>query len=163
MVSGGVDSTVCAALLRYALHPSQIIAVHVDNGFMRKDESEKVEKSLRDIGIDLIVRKEAYTFLKGTTQIKRPGQFSIVETPMLCQTINPEEKRKIIGDIFVKITNDIVAEMKLKPEEVMLAQGTLRPDLIESASSSVSKKADTIKTHHNDTDLIRYLYELTLF
>ncbi|KAM7351414.1 GMP synthase burgundy isoform 1-T1 [Cochliomyia hominivorax] len=157
LVSGGVDSTVCAALLRHALHPSQIIAVHVDNGFMRKDESEKVEKSLRDIGIDLIVRKEAYTFLKGTTQIKRPGQFSIVETPMLCQTINPEEKRKIIGDIFVKITNDIVSEMKLKPDEVMLAQGTLRPDLIESASSSVSKKADTIKTHHNDTDLIREL------
>ncbi|XP_073826350.1 GMP synthase burgundy isoform X2 [Musca autumnalis] len=157
LVSGGVDSSVCAALLRHALHPSQIIAVHVDNGFMRKDESEKVEKSLRDIGIDLIVRKEAYTFLKGTTQIKRPGQFSIVETPMLCQTINPEEKRKIIGDIFVKITNDIVAEMKLKPEEVMLAQGTLRPDLIESASNMVSKNAETIKTHHNDTDLIREL------
>ncbi|XP_058980582.1 GMP synthase [glutamine-hydrolyzing] isoform X2 [Musca domestica] len=157
LVSGGVDSSVCAALLRHALHPSQIIAVHVDNGFMRKDESEKVEKSLRDIGIDLIVRKVAYTFLKGTTQIKRPGQFSIVETPMLCQTINPEEKRKIIGDIFVKITNDIVAEMKLKPEEVMLAQGTLRPDLIESASNMVSKNAETIKTHHNDTDLIREL------
>lgn len=157
LVSGGVDSTVCAALLRHALHPSQIIAVHVDNGFMRKDESEKVEKSLRDIGIDLIVRKEAYQFLKGTTQIKRPGQFSIVETPMLCQTYNPEEKRKIIGDIFVKVTNDIVCEMKLKPEEVVLAQGTLRPDLIESASSTVSSNAETIKTHHNDTDLIREL------
>ena len=122
---------------------------------MRKDESEKVEKSLRDIGIHLIVRKEAYTFLKGTTQIKRPGQFSIVETPMLCQTFNPEEKRKIIGDIFVKVTNDIVAEMKLKPEEVLLAQGTLRPDLIESASSTVSTNAEAIKTHHNDTELIR--------
>uniref|UniRef100_A0A1A9X0R6 GMP synthase (glutamine-hydrolyzing) n=1 Tax=Glossina brevipalpis TaxID=37001 RepID=A0A1A9X0R6_9MUSC len=157
LVSGGVDSTVCAALLRHALHPSQIIAVHIDNGFMRKDESEKVEKSLRDIGIDLIVRKEVYTFLKGTTQIKRPGQFSIVETPMLCQTINPEEKRKIIGDIFVKITRDIVEDMKLKPEEVLLAQGTLRPDLIESASNLVSKNAETIKTHHNDTELIREL------
>ncbi|KAL9928286.1 GMP synthase burgundy isoform 1-T1 [Glossina fuscipes fuscipes] len=157
LVSGGVDSTVCAALLRHALHPSQIIAVHIDNGFMRKDESEKVEKSLRDIGIDLIVRKEVYTFLKGTTQIKRPGQFSIVETPMLCQTINPEEKRKIIGDIFVKITKDIVEDMKLKPEEVLLAQGTLRPDLIESASNMVSTNAETIKTHHNDTELIREL------
>lgn len=124
-------------------------------GFMRKNESEKVEKSLRDIGIDLIVRKEGYTFLKGTTQVKRPGQYSVVETPMLCQTYNPEEKRKIIGDIFVKVTNDVVAELKLKPEEVLLAQGTLRPDLIESASNLVSTNAETIKTHHNDTDLIR--------
>ncbi|EDW36814.1 GL25858 [Drosophila persimilis] len=157
LVSGGVDSSVCAALLRRALYPNQIIAVHVDNGFMRKNESEKVERSLREIGIDLIVRKECYTFLKGTTQVKRPGQYSVVETPMLCQTYNPEEKRKIIGDIFVKVTNDVVAFLKLKPEEVMLAQGTLRPDLIESASNMVSTNAETIKTHHNDTDLIREL------
>ncbi|SPP82162.1 blast:GMP synthase [Drosophila guanche] len=157
LVSGGVDSSVCAALLRRALYPHQIIAVHVDNGFMRKNESEKVEHSLRDIGIDLIVRKEIYTFLKGTTQVKRPGQYSVVETPMLCQTYNPEEKRKIIGDIFVKVTNEVVAFLKLKPEEVMLAQGTLRPDLIESASNMVSTNAETIKTHHNDTDLIREL------
>ncbi|XP_032591943.1 GMP synthase [glutamine-hydrolyzing] [Drosophila grimshawi] len=157
LVSGGVDSSVCAALLRRALHPSQIIAVHVDNGFMRKNESEQVERSLRDIGIELIVRKEGYTFLKGTTQVKRPGQYSVVETPMLCQTYNPEEKRKIIGDIFVKVTNEVVAELKLKPEEVLLAQGTLRPDLIESASNMVSTNAETIKTHHNDTDLIREL------
>lgn len=157
LVSGGVDSTVCSALLRHALHPNQIIAVHIDNGFMRKDESEKVEKSLREIGVDLIVRKEVYQFLKGTTQIKRPGQYCIAETPMLCQTYNPEEKRKIIGDVFVKVTNDIVSEMKLKPEEVLLAQGTLRPDLIESASNLVSSNADTIKTHHNDTDLVREL------
>lgn len=126
---------------------------------MRKDESEKVEKSLLDIGIDLIVRKEVYSFLKGTTQIKRPGQFSIVETPMLCQTVNPEEKRKIIGDIFVRVTNDIIADMKLKPEDVLLAQGTLRPDLIESANNLVSKNAEIIKTHHNDTDLIRLLFK----
>ncbi|XP_054744988.1 GMP synthase [glutamine-hydrolyzing] [Anastrepha obliqua] len=157
LVSGGVDSTVCAALLRHALQPNQIIAVHIDNGFMRKGESDKVEKSLREIGIDVIVKKEAYRFLKGTTQIKRPGQFSIVETPMLFQTFNPEEKRKIIGDIFVKITNDIIAEMKLKPDDVLLAQGTLRPDLIESASNLVSQTAETIKTHHNDTELIRQL------
>ncbi|XP_037952679.1 GMP synthase [glutamine-hydrolyzing] [Teleopsis dalmanni] len=157
LVSGGVDSTVCAALLRQAVHPSQIIALHVDNGFMRKEESEKVAKSLRDIGIDVIVRKEVYTFAKGTTRIKRPEQFSTVETPMLCETVNPEDKRKIIGDIFVKVVNKLLSEMQLKPEEVMLAQGTLRPDLIESASHLVSTNAETIKTHHNDTDLIREL------
>lgn len=158
MVSGGVDSTVCAALLRHALTPSKIIAVHVDNGFMRKDESDKVEKSLREIGIDLIVKKAFNQFYKGTTSIKKPGQMYSIETPMLCNTCNPEEKRKIIGDVFVKLTNEIISEMNLKPEEVVLAQGTLRPDLIESASNLVSKNADTIKTHHNDTELIRYIY-----
>lgn len=74
---------------------------------------------------------------------------------MLCFAINPEEKRKIIGDTFVKVANDIMRELKLNPDEVYLAQGTLRPDLIESASNLVSKNADTIKTHHNDTELMR--------
>lgn len=157
LVSGGVDSTVCAALLRQALHPNQIIAVHVDNGFMRKDESEKVEKSLREIGIELTVKKSFYQFFKGSTTVKKPGQLYNIETPMLCFTINPEEKRKIIGDVFVKVTNDVISEMKLNPDDVYLAQGTLRPDLIESASNMISTNADTIKTHHNDTDMIRAL------
>jgi len=53
MVSGGVDSTVCAALLHRALQPEQVIALHVDNGFMRQDESKKVEESLRALGLHL--------------------------------------------------------------------------------------------------------------
>ena len=69
----------------------------------------------------------------------------------------PEEKRKIIGDSFMKIADDIIAELKLDPEHVLLGQGTLRPDLIESASSIASSKADAIKTHHNDTELVRKL------
>ena len=51
LLSGGVDSTVCAALLHKALSPEQVIAVHIDNGFMRKDESEQVEASLTKIGL----------------------------------------------------------------------------------------------------------------
>lgn len=78
-------------------------------------------------------------------------------TKMLCTTTNPEEKRKIIGDVFVHIANETMEEMGLKPEEVFLGQGTLRPDLIESASSLASGKADAIKTHHNDTELVREL------
>lgn len=78
-------------------------------------------------------------------------------TKMLCTTTNPEEKRKIIGDVFVNVANETMEEMGLKPEEVFLGQGTLRPDLIESASSLVSGKADAIKTHHNDTELVREL------
>jgi GMP synthase (glutamine-hydrolysing) len=79
---------------------------------------------------------------------------------MLCVTTNPEDKRKIIGDVFVKVTNEVIKELNLKPEDVYLAQGTLRPDLIESASSMVSSNADTIKTHHNDTELIRKLRDV---
>jgi len=61
-------------------------------------------------------------------------------TKLLCLTLNPEEKRKIIGDVFVQVANSVMADLKLRPEEVFLAQGTLRPDLIESASLLASNK-----------------------
>lgn len=157
LCSGGVDSTVCAALVRVALQPSQIIAVHIDNGFMRKNESDSVHSSLQALGVNLIVKKAFHQFIKGTTTVKLPGSLYTTETPLLSMTINPEDKRKIIGDVFIKVSNEILREMKMRPEDVYLAQGTLRPDLIESASALVSTKADTIKTHHNDTELVRKL------
>ncbi|XP_019760968.1 GMP synthase [glutamine-hydrolyzing] isoform X2 [Dendroctonus ponderosae] len=161
LVSGGVDSTVCAALFHKALRSDQVIAIHIDNGFMRKHESAKVHDSLQKLGLDLKVIKAAATFSEGSTvvPIDKDGNARTRVTKMLCNTANPEEKRKIIGDIFVKISDEIIADLKLKPEEVLLGQGTLRPDLIESASSLVSGKADTIKTHHNDSGLIRKLRE----
>lgn len=124
---------------------------------MRKNESETVVKTLRDSGIDVILKKAHHQFLKGTTTYKLPGSLYSSDTQMLCVTVSPEEKRKIIGDIFVKVTNEVIRELNLKPEDVYLAQGTLRPDLIESASNLVSTNADTIKTHHNDTELVRKL------
>lgn len=160
LVSGGVDSTVCASLLHKALQPEQIIAIHVDNGFMRKNESEKVHQSLQKIGLNLRVINAAAAFAEGTTIVpldKQDSKSRTNVTKMLCLTADPEEKRKIIGDVFVRISNEIIADLKLKPEEVILAQGTLRPDLIESASSLASNKADKIKTHHNDSELIRKL------
>jgi len=51
LLSGGVDSTVCAALLHKALHADQVIAIHIDNGFMRKDESSNVERHLTELGL----------------------------------------------------------------------------------------------------------------
>lgn len=78
-------------------------------------------------------------------------------TKILCQTTAPEEKRKIIGDTFVRIADEIVRDLNLNPADVFLGQGTLRPDLIESASAIASSKADAIKTHHNDTELVRKL------
>ncbi|XP_019864567.1 GMP synthase [glutamine-hydrolyzing] isoform X2 [Aethina tumida] len=159
LVSGGVDSTVCAALLHKALRPDQIIAIHIDNGFMRKNESEKVHSSLQKVGLNLRVIRAASSFYEGTTvvPIDKTENSRTKITKLLCMTSNPEEKRKIIGDVFVKISNEIVADLNLNPDEVLLAQGTLRPDLIESASCHASGKADTIKTHHNDSDLIRKL------
>lgn len=126
---------------------------------MRKNESDIVATTLRDIGLDVIVKKAQHQFLKGTTTVRVPGAKYSSDSQMLCVTVNPEDKRKIIGDVFVKVTNEVIRELNLKPEEVYLAQGTLRPDLIESASHLVSSNADTIKTHHNDTEMIRKLRE----
>lgn len=160
LVSGGVDSTVCAALLHKALKSEQVIALHVDNGFMRKDESAKVVESLNKIGLKLRAVDASHTFYNARTTIKSTssdGQVTKKKSKMLVQTVQPEEKRKIIGDTFMNVANELIEELNLKPEDVYLAQGTLRPDLIESASSLASGKADAIKTHHNDTDLVREL------
>ncbi len=79
------------------------------------------------------------------------------KTAMLCNVTDPEDKRRIIGDTFMRVANEVIEDLNLNPDEVMLGQGTLRPDLIESASGLASGKADVIKTHHNDTDLVRQL------
>lgn len=160
MLSGGVDSTVCAALLRKALHADRIVAIHIDNGFMRKSESSQVEESLSKIGVKVKVIRAAQTFYHATTTLpinKNDPESARRQTNALNNTCNPEEKRKIIGDTFIKITDDVLKEMNLNPEDVILGQGTLRPDLIESASSLASSKASAIKTHHNDTELVRKL------
>ncbi|KFO27916.1 GMP synthase [glutamine-hydrolyzing] [Fukomys damarensis] len=162
LLSGGVDSTVCTALLNRALNQDQVIAVHIDNGFMRKRESQSVEEALKKLGIQVKVINAAHSFYNGTTTLPisdedRTPRKRISKT--LNMTTSPEEKRKIIGDTFVKIANEVIGEMNLKPDEVFLAQGTLRPDLIESASLVASGKAELIKTHHNDTELIRKLRE----
>ena len=161
LVSGGVDSTVCAALLFKALSPDQVIAIHIDNGFMRKNESDAVNESLAKIGLKLITHKAAYQFYNATTSIPfdKNDRNRTTTTKQLCKTVNPEEKRKIIGDTFIRLANQIIEDLKLNPEEVFLGQGTLRPDLIESASKIASSNADAIKTHHNDTQLVRDLRE----
>ncbi|CAH1773036.1 unnamed protein product [Owenia fusiformis] len=160
LVSGGVDSTVCASLLHKALTPEQVIAVHIDNGFMRKHESKHVQQSLENIGLKLRVVNASHDFYTGTTSIPIDKSDPVSrkrKTKMLNCTSCPEEKRNIIGDTFMKVANEVVEELNLKIEDVYLGQGTLRPDLIESASELASNKADAIKTHHNDTDLVREL------
>jgi len=156
LLSGGVDSTVCTALLHKALDPEQVVAVHIDNGFMRKNESINVEASLAAVGLHVKVVKANLEFMNGHTIVGDK------KTPLLCNTVDPEVKRKIIGDTFMNVANRIIQELNLDPEKVVLGQGTLRPDLIESASTlatSGDAEASCIKTHHNDTMLVRQLRE----
>ncbi|KAM3959611.1 GMP synthase burgundy isoform 1-T1 [Aphomia sociella] len=157
LVSGGVDSTVCAALLRTALREDQVIALHIDNGFMRKNESSKVERSLRDLGVRLHVVNAAHQFRQGSTVVREAAGGRTRHTPLLCHATAPEDKRKIIGDVFIRVAEQAVQDLQLQEDQVLLGQGTLRPDLIESASSLCSNNAATIKTHHNDTELVRVL------
>lgn len=156
LLSGGVDSTVCTALLHKALDPDQVVAVHIDNGFMRKNESMNVEASLAAVGLQVKVEKANLEFMNGHTIVADK------KTPLLCHTVDPEVKRKIIGDTFMNVANRIIQELNLDPEKVVLGQGALRPDLIESASNlatSGDAEASCIKTHHNDTMLVRQLRE----
>lgn len=156
LVSGGVDSTVCAALLRTALREDQVIALHIDNGFMRKNESAKVERCLRELGVRLHVINATHQFRQGSTVVREAGGRAR-HTPLLSHCALPEDKRRVIGDVFIRVAEQAVHDLHLQEDQVLLGQGTLRPDLIESASSLCSSNAATIKTHHNDTELVRLL------
>ncbi|PAV82858.1 hypothetical protein WR25_21133 [Diploscapter pachys] len=151
MVSGGVDSTVCAALLHKALGPKKVTAVHIDNGFMRLDESEAVVKSLNAIQLN-VYKYDFSQFFLNNTESGSPE-----DAIKLDQAVQPEKKRHIIGNTFIRAKDLVMKELRLNQAEYFFAQGTLRPDLIESASSLASGHADTIKTHHNDTALVREL------
>jgi len=157
LVSGGVDSTVCCALLAKALGPDKVVAAHIDNGFMRLNESSLVGESLKSLGVKLKVYDCEEDFFSATTVVADPRTQKSYTTKPLRETHQPEEKRRIIGDTFMHVSERITKELGLSPDHTYLAQGTLRPDLIESASSMVSSNADAIKTHHNDTQLVREL------
>lgn len=154
LLSGGVDSTVCAALLRKALPSEQIHAVHIDNGFMRKNESQEVIQSLEVLGLKVHLETATKEFAQAHTYLENGNK-----SALLCTTTDPETKRKIIGDTFVTIAEKVKIKLNLDKENVLLCQGTLRPDLIESASQLATKGglASVIKTHHNDTALVRTL------
>lgn len=152
LLSGGVDSTVLATLVAETIRPDQIKAIHVDNGFMRADESEEVRLALARQGIHLEVVDAIDMFLMATTVID--GQ----ETEPLCRVTDPQVKRRIIGDTFVKLTEQLIADYGLD-ESTVLAQGTLRPDIIESGSHLAGTGLATIKFHHNDTPAVRVLRE----
>jgi GMP synthase (glutamine-hydrolysing) len=131
LISGGVDSTVAGAALLKSLKRDQVYLMYLDTGLMRKNESLAVRDSLEKLGAKnlhvVFCEDEFLSALKGVTA--------------------PEEKRRIIGDLFITIQERETARLGL-PESYFLAQGTLYTDLIESGKG-VGEKAHVIKSHHN--------------
>jgi len=134
LISGGVDSTVAAALLLKSLNSDQIHLMYIDTGLMRKNETAAVCTILKKLGaknVHIVMAEEEFlSALKDKT--------------------DPEEKRKIIGDLFITIQEREVKHLKL-PEDYFLAQGSIRADFIESGlpSDSSGKTVKAVKSHHN--------------
>jgi len=125
-LSGGVDSSVAGVLLHKAIGKN-LTCIFVDNGLLRKNEFEKVLESYKDMGLNVIGVDAKNQFL---SQLK-----GVVE---------PEEKRKIIGRVFIEVFDQEAHKIK---DVKWLAQGTIYPDVIESVS--VNGPSATIKSHHN--------------
>ena len=126
-LSGGVDSSVVAALLIKAIG-KQLVCVHVNHGLMRKDESENVIKLFEgELDANLIYVDATDRFLD-----------------LLSGVSDPEKKRKIIGAEFINVFAD---EARKLDDVDFLAQGTIYPDILESVKQAEGKKA--VKSHHN--------------
>lgn len=129
-LSGGVDSTVAYALTVQALGAEHVHGVYVDTGFMRAHETDEIEHNFARLDLGTFETLDAsdrfFGALEGVTE--------------------PERKRKIIGQLFVDVQNDVVARGDFVGHDWMLGQGTIYPDRIESGGTS---QAAVIKTHHN--------------
>ena len=127
-LSGGVDSSVTAALIHRAIG-QRLTCVFVDNGLLRKNEREQVHETFeKNMGLKLIVVDAIDRFMNALAGVS-----------------DPEQKRKIIGREFVNVFQEEAAKIK---NAKWLAQGTIYPDVIESAGAK-TKKAKVIKSHHN--------------
>jgi GMP synthase (glutamine-hydrolysing) len=127
-LSGGVDSAVAAALIHRAIG-KQLTCVFVDHGLLRLNEGEQVMRTLaKNLGVKIIHVNANEEFLGS-----------------LAGVVDPEQKRRIIGRVFVDVFQREAAKL---PKVKWLAQGTIYPDVIESAGAK-TKKAHTIKSHHN--------------
>jgi GMP synthase (glutamine-hydrolysing) len=127
-LSGGVDSSVTAALLHEAIG-SKLVCVFVDNGLLRKGEAEEVMNTFKEnMNLNVIKSDSEEVFLRHLKGVA-----------------DPEQKRKIIGRTFIDVFDAEATKLK---DVHFLAQGTIYPDVIES-SGSESKEARVIKSHHN--------------
>ena len=139
-LSGGVDSSVVAALLHRAIG-DQLTCVFVDNGLLRMDESDQVNKMLS--------RGSGNTLALKVITVSAEDRF----LSRLKGVADPEEKRKIIGNIFIDVFEEEAAKIE---NAAYLAQGTIYPDVIESAGNK-NGKAHVIKSHHNVGGLPDYM------
>ena len=140
LLSGGVDSTVAFALLNKALGRERVYGLHIDNGLMRKDESEEVRQALSAQGYDNFhVVDASKTFLGALEGV-----------------VDPEEKRAVIGRTFIEVQRDVLRDIGLSADRWLLGQGTIYPDTIESQGT---EHADLIKTHHNRIPIITAMIE----
>jgi len=131
-LSGGVDSAVAAALVHRAVG-DRLTCIYVDHGLMRKRESELLRVTFeRDLGMRLVMVDARERFLARLAGVE-----------------DPESKRKIIGDEFIRVFEEEAGKITSDGGRIdFLTQGTLYPDVIESATSE-TKAAQKIKTHHN--------------
>ncbi|MBN2440036.1 MAG: glutamine-hydrolyzing GMP synthase [Spirochaetales bacterium] len=150
LVSGGVDSAVSAVLLLKALNQDQVYGIHVDHGLMRKDESDLICENLKSLGLKNLDRVNAEDLFFNTIVVSEGKSLGPLK-----QVTDPEEKRNIIGHLFIDVVKNETEKLRLDVNNTYIAQGTLRPDLIESGNPDVSSYAHKIKTHHNDVEIIR--------
>ena len=150
LVSGGVDSAVTAALLLKALPPENVYAIHVDHGLMRLNESERICETLKEMGLVHLIHVRGQDYFFDTVIETETGPLG-----PLTELNDPEKRRNLIGILFVRQVQRIAEELGLDFSKTFWAQGTLRPDLIESGNPDISGNASKIKTHHNDVDLVR--------
>jgi len=139
LASGGVDSTVSAVIIGRALGPERLHLLHIDNGLMRKGESARVLERFKEMGLGehLHFVDASDTFLEA-----------------LAGAVDPEKKRRIIGDTFVRVFQDKARELRI--QDHLLGQGTIYPDTIETGGTP---RADLIKTHHNRVPIIQRMVE----
>ncbi len=137
-LSGGVDSTVAFTLLTRALGAGRVLGLFIDNGFMRKDEPERVMAAYRRLGLDNVRAVDA------------SGEF----LRAIAGRVEPQDKRKAVGETFIRVRDRYLAEMNLDPSEWLLGQGTLYPDIIESGGT---EHAEVIKYHHNRVEGVQDL------
>jgi len=127
-------------LIEKAIGAENLYGLFVDTGFMRLNEGTEVEHALRSLGFENLhtynASEEYFSALDGV--------------------FDPEQKREIIGNLFIEIQQKVTDKLGLNPDEWLLGQGTIYPDTIESAGT---KHADKIKTHHNRVEEIQKLID----
>ena len=140
-LSGGVDSTITFALLNKALGQERVLGLHIDNGFMRKNESANVADAYHKFGFNnFIVEDASESFLKAIAGLT-----------------DPQKKRMAVGENFITVRNEVVAKQNLDESQWMLAQGTLYPDIIESGGT---KNSNTINSEKIGLNSLRNSLEI---